>query len=119
MQHISKWIAAALVFATVAASAADATADAPPLWPKLSFDTVASVDYASMSSNTGPDRGPGFVFWSDSTLLVDFTDALSLTGLLQFKPREPLSEDNPNQDLFINRGLNRREGGKMKELYLR
>jgi hypothetical protein len=92
---------------------------ATALWPKLSFDTVASLDYAHMSSNTGPDRGPGFVFWSDSTLLIDFNESLSLNGLLQIKPRQPLDENNPNQDLFINRGLNRREGGKMKELFLR
>src|SRR5690349_6372894 len=46
-------------------------------WPKVSFDTVASLDYAGMSSSTGPDRGPGFVFWSDSTLQVEFSPALS------------------------------------------
>ncbi|MDR0782028.1 MAG: hypothetical protein LBF16_15315 [Pseudomonadales bacterium] len=89
------------------------------LFPTLSFDTLVSIDYAHMSSNTGPSRGPGFVFWSDSTLQIEFDEELSLTGLLQIKPREPLPEDNPNNELFINRGLNRREGGMMKELYLR
>ncbi len=97
--------------------------DATPVevggWPKISFDTVASVDYAHMGVKDGPDRGPGTVFWSDSTLLVEFNDALSLDGLFQFKPRQPLAATNPNRDLFINRGLDRREGGKMKELYLR
>ncbi len=88
-------------------------------WPKVSFDSVMSLDYAHMSSSTGPDRGPGFVYWDDSTLLVEFNDALSLDGLFQFKPRQPLSGDNPNKDLFINRGLDRDEGGKMKELYIR
>jgi hypothetical protein len=88
-------------------------------WPKISFDTMASLDYAHMSSSTGPDRGPGFVLWSDSTLLVEFNDALSLDGLFQVKPRQPLPATNPNKDLFINRGLDRKEGGKMKELYLR
>lgn len=88
-------------------------------WPKFSFDTVASLDGAYMATHTGPDRGPGAVFWSDSTLLLEFNDTLSLDGLFQFKPREPLPADNPNKDLFINRGLNREEGGKMKELYIR
>ncbi len=88
-------------------------------WPKLSFDSVVSLDYAGMTSNTGPDRGPGFVVWDDSTLLLEFNDALSLDGLFQFKPRAPLADTNPNKDLFINRGLNRKEGGKMKELYFR
>jgi hypothetical protein len=88
-------------------------------WPKISFDTVASLDYAHMSSSTGPDRGPGLVFWADSTFLAEFNDTLSVDGLFQFKPREPLAASNPNQDLFINRGLNRKEGGKMKELYVR
>ena len=88
-------------------------------WPKISFDTLASVDLSAMSSNTGFDRGPGVTFWSDSTLLVEFNDALSLDGLLQVKPRAPLPASDPNQDLFINRGPGRREGGKMKELYVR
>jgi hypothetical protein len=88
-------------------------------WPKISFDSVVSVDYAHMSSSTGPDRGPGPVLWDDSTLLVEFNDALSLDALFQVKPRAPLPEDNPNKDLFINRGLNRDEGGKFKELYIR
>lgn len=88
-------------------------------WPKISFDTVASLDYAHMSSSTGPDRGPGPVLWADSTFLAEFDETLSVYGLFQFKPREPLAASNPNQDLFINRGLNRKEGGKMKELYVR
>ena len=88
-------------------------------WPKISFQTIASVDFAQMTSKEKPERGPGAVLWSDSILLVDFSDELSLDGLFQFKPREPLAVSNPNRDLFINRGLNRREGGKMKEFYVR
>jgi hypothetical protein len=38
---------------------------------------------------------------------------------LQVTSTGPLAADNPNNELFINRGLDRREGGKMKELYLR
>ena len=88
-------------------------------WPKISFDSLASLDYAGMSSPTGPDRGPGLVLWDDSTFLAEFNGTLSVDGLFQFKPRAPLVASNPNQDLFINRGLNREEGGKMKELYVR
>jgi hypothetical protein len=88
-------------------------------WPKFSFNNLASLDYAQMSSRTGPGRGPGFAFWSDTTMLVEFNDSLSLDGLFQFKPRAPLPATNPNRDLFINRGLDRAEGGKMKELYVR
>lgn len=91
----------------------------PGGWPKISFDTVASLDYARMSSSTGPNRGPGPVLWDDSTFLAEFNDTVSLDGLFQFKPREALASSNPNQDLFINRGLNRKEGGKMKEFYVR
>ncbi len=88
-------------------------------WPKISFDTLVSVDAAQMHSTTGPNRDPGLVLWSDSTLLVEFDDALSVDALFQFKPREPLPASNPNNSLFINRGLDRQEGGKMKELYVR
>ena len=88
-------------------------------WPKISFDILGSVDYANMGSNTGPGRKTGFVAWADATLLLEFNDALSVDGLFQFKPRQPLAGSNPNRELFINRGLERREGGKMKELYVR
>ena len=100
-------------------AAAGADAEGVGSWPKLSFDTIASLDYAGLGSDTGPGRGPGFVFWADSTFLAEFNDKLSLDGLFQFKPREPLAADNPNKDLFINRGPGREEGGKMKELYVR
>jgi hypothetical protein len=110
------------LIALFAAAPAFAQADQPAEvggWPKLSLDTLASVDYAQMSSTTGPGRRPGLVFWSDSTLLVEFNDTLSLDGLFQVKPRAPLLASNPNKDLFINRGPDRAEGGKMKELYIR
>lgn len=88
-------------------------------WPKISFDTLASVDYVRLSSSSGPGRGPGLVLWSDSTLLVELNDALQIDSLFQVKPRQPLPANNPNKDLFINRGLDRKEGGKLKELYVR
>ena len=107
---------------TEAAPAASIIMPVPPAevggWPKVSWDNVMSVDYAHMSSNTGPDRGPGLVYWDDSTVLVEFNDNLSLSGWYQFKPRAP-TPDNANRDVFINRGLNREEGGKVKELYIR
>ncbi len=89
------------------------------VWPKVSFDTLASLEYVRLNAENGPDRGPDAVLWSDTTLLVEFNDALSVDGLFQFKPREPLDAGDPNKDLFINRGGDRREGGKMKELYIR
>jgi hypothetical protein len=46
-------------------------------------------------------------------------DSLSIDGLLQFKPRQPLPASDPNHELFINQGPGRREGGKMKELFVR
>ncbi|WP_404710146.1 hypothetical protein [Sphingomonas sp. MMS24-J13] len=98
-----------------------ADGDAQPIgdFPKLSFDTLFNFELAGMSASAGPSRHfmPSLRF--DSTLLVDLTDQLSLDGLFQFKPRQPLSASDPNQNLFINQGAGRREGGKMKELYLR
>src|SRR5689334_12096035 len=44
--------------ATHAAANGDQTVDVGG-WPKVSFDSVISLDYAHMSSKTGPDRGPG------------------------------------------------------------
>ena len=102
--------------------AAPQPADAPATdeaWPKVSFDILASIDYANMGSKTGPGRKTGAVVWADATLLLEFNNTLSLDGLFQFKPRQPVAASNPNNELFINRGLDRREGGKMKELYFR
>jgi hypothetical protein len=118
--HRVRW-AALLACTSITPAFAQTAADtlATNLWPKISFDTVVAIDSARMNSSTGPDRDPGFVFWADSTLLVDIDDTLSINGLFQFKPRAPLPADNPNNVLFINRGLDREEGGKMKELYVR
>jgi hypothetical protein len=80
---------------------------------------VAGLDYAGLHARRGPNRRAEFSLRLDSTLLVEFNDALSLDGLFQFKPRQPLPAGDPNRDLFINQGAGRREGGKMKELYLR
>ncbi|MEO6339237.1 MAG: hypothetical protein ABIO39_04275 [Caulobacteraceae bacterium] len=88
-------------------------------WPKISFDTVGNLEYAGLGADRGKGRGPDVKLRFDSTLLVEFNDALSLDALFQFKPREPLSPSDPNRDLFINQGAGRKEGGKMKELYIR
>jgi hypothetical protein len=93
--------------------------DAVGTWPRISFDTQANVEYAGVNAKSGPDRGGDFKLRFDSTLLLEFNDALELDALFQFKPREPLSATDPNKDLFINQGPGRREGGKMKELYFR
>jgi hypothetical protein len=104
--------------ASAAAQAPD-PAEGVGSWPKVSFDTLASLEYAGLDARSGPDRGPDFKFRSDSTLAIDFSDALTLYALFQFKPRAPLSASDPNQNLYINQGPGRQEGGKMKELYFR
>jgi hypothetical protein len=88
-------------------------------WPKISFDTLASLEYAGMRAPSGPGRGPDLNLRLDSTFLAEFNDTLSLDGLFQVKSRSPLDPNDPNKDLFINQGAGRREGGKMKELYVR
>ncbi len=88
-------------------------------YPKVSFNTLANLELAGFAAADGPSRGPGPSLRFDSTLLVNFSDALSVDGLFQFKPRQPLRADDPNKDLFINQGAGRREGGKVKELYVR
>jgi hypothetical protein len=88
-------------------------------WPKISFDTVASLEYAGLRAPGGRNRGPDVNLRSDSTFLAEFNDTLSLDGLFQVKSRSPFDPADPNKDLFINQGAARREGGKMKELYIR
>ena len=103
-----------------AATAAEAPADpVVGAWPKISFDTLAMLEYSSLRAASGTSRGPGLSLRFDSTALIEFNDALSLDGLFQFKPREPRPLTDPNRDLFINQGAGRAEGGKMKELYVR
>jgi hypothetical protein len=88
-------------------------------YPKISFDTLASVELTGMSASSGPGRGPTLYPRFDSTLLVDFNDQLSFDALFQFKARQPRPATDPNKDLFINQGAGRRVGGKFKELYVR
>ena len=105
--------------ATKKPEAADAAMEGVGAWPKVSFDTLGNVEYAGVNARSGPDRGADVKLRFDSTLLVEFNDALSLDALFQFKPRAPLDPNDPNHDLFINQGPGREEGGKMKELYFR
>ncbi len=88
-------------------------------FPKISLDTLANLELAGMSARRGPSRDAEPSLRLDSMLLVDFTDALSVDALFQFKPRKPLAVSDPNKDLFINQGAGRAEGGKLKELYVR
>lgn len=96
-------------------------ADMPEVggWPKISFDTLASLEYAGLRAQGGRNRGPDLNLRLDSTFLAEFNDTLSLDGLFQVKSRSPLNPNDPAKDLFINQGAGRREGGKMKELYVR
>ena len=88
-------------------------------WPKIGFDTVASVEFAGLNAPGGRNRGPDANLRMDSTFLAEFNDTLSLDGLFQVKSRSPFDPDDPNKDLFINQGAGRREGIKTKELYVR
>ena len=88
-------------------------------YPKLSFDTLFSVEAAGFLPRDGGARGPGPSLRFDSTALYEVNDKLSIDALFQFKPRQPLGFDDPNNQLFINQGAGRREGGKFKELYVR
>ncbi|MDB5475955.1 MAG: hypothetical protein JWP49_1466 [Phenylobacterium sp.] len=114
--------------ATIAApSPASRAPPAPPpaameglnVWPKIAWETIATVEYAGFQAAGPPSRGPDAKLWVDSTLIVQLSDGLSIDGLFQFKPRQPLPATDPNKDLFINQGPRRSEGGKMKELYVR
>ncbi len=88
-------------------------------FPKFTFGTLANFEVAGLSASDGPSRPARPSLRFDSTALLNLSDELSIDGLFQFKPRQPLSPDDPNKDLFINQGAHRREGGKMKELYVR
>jgi hypothetical protein len=88
-------------------------------YPKISFNTIASVELTGLAADSGPGRGPTLYPRFDSTLLVDVNDQLSFDALFQFKARQPRPATDPNQFLFINQGAGRRVGGKFKELYVR
>ncbi len=98
---------------------ADADTDAIGDFPKVSVSTLANLEGAGFAASSGPGRGPSASLRFDSTALVNLSDDLSVDGLFQFKPRQPLRADDPNNELFINQGAGRREGGKVKELYVR
>src|SRR4051812_27995616 len=78
-----------------AAAAEKHEAEAVGDWPRVSFDTLASLEYAGMRAASGTSRGPGLSLRFDSTGLIEFNDMLSLDGLFQFKPREPRPRSDP------------------------
>jgi hypothetical protein len=88
-------------------------------WPKIAFETIAALEYGGINFDNGPARGPDVKLWFDSTFIAQINANLSLDGLFQFKPRQPLSASDPNQQLFINQAPGLEEGGKMKELFVR
>lgn len=88
-------------------------------WPKYGLETIGSLEFARARMDDGTHRGPDAKLRLDSTFLVEFSNKLSLDGLFQFKPRQPLATDDPNKELYTNQGPGRREGGKFKELYVR
>ena len=70
-------------------------------YPKLSFDTLFNAELAGFSPRQGDPRGPGPSLRFDSTALYEVNDKLSIDALFQFKPRQPLGADDPNNQLFI------------------
>src|ERR1700736_1797117 len=88
-------------------------------WPKISFASVGVLEYGGMKAESGPGRDAELALRLDSTFLIEFNDTLSIDGLFQFKPRQPLPQNDPNRELFINQAAEREEGGRMKELYIR
>jgi hypothetical protein len=88
-------------------------------FPKIGFETIATLEYGGTTADSGSGRHADTKLWVDSTFLLELSDELSVDGLFQFKPRQPISASNPNNQLFINQAPGRREGGKMKELYVR
>ena len=88
-------------------------------FPKIGFETIASLEAGGVTLDSGGSRGPDVKLWVDSTFLAQLNDSLSVDGLFQFKPRQALSATDPNRDLFINEAPGRSEGGKFKELYVR
>jgi hypothetical protein len=83
-------------------------------WPKISFDTLASLEFAGMRAPSGPGRGPDVNLRSDSTLLVEFDDALSLDACSRSsrarpcRPRTPTGTCSSTRALGATRGVSSR-----------
>ena len=88
-------------------------------YPKISFETLFNGEIAGLAATQGPGRGPAASLRVDSRFLYNLSDSLLIDGLFQYKPREPRPADDPNRGLYTNQGAGRREGGKLKELYIR
>jgi len=88
-------------------------------YPKFSWETLFNGEIAGLAATHGPGRGPAPSLRVDSRVLYNFSDSLLIDGLFQYKPREPRPAEDPNRGLYTNQGAGRREGGKMKELYIR
>lgn len=101
------------------ATAMDMGAEPIKSYPKLTFDTLANLEFSGLAADNGPSRGPQPYLRFDTTISAATSDALNFYGLFQFKAREPRPASDPNADLFVNQGAGRKVGGKFKELYLR
>lgn len=97
----------------------DMGADTVGSYPKFSLDTIANFEVSGLDASSGPDRPIQPYLRFDTIGTVDVNEQLTVYGLFQFKARAPRPIDDPNRDLFVNQGAGRREGGKMKELYVR
>jgi suppressor of ftsI len=88
-------------------------------WPKFSLATIAVLEESQLNASGAPTHGPEPALRLDSTLLAEINSSLSVDALYQFKPRQPRALSDPNNQLFINQGVGRAEGGRLKELYVR
>ena len=88
-------------------------------WPKIGFETVGAVEWGGLSASSGPDRSASFDFRFDSTALLELDDSTQIDALFQYKSKQPRPASDPNAGLFSNQGAGRRNGGRLKELYLR
>lgn len=97
----------------------DMGADTVGSFPKFSLATIANLEGSGLYASSGPARPFQPYLRFDTVATVDVNEQLTVYGLFQFKARAPRPADDPNRDLFVNQGAGRREGGKMKELYVR
>jgi FtsP/CotA-like multicopper oxidase with cupredoxin domain len=88
-------------------------------WPKMGLATLAVLEESGLNAAGAAKHGPEPALRVDSAFLDEVNSSLSIYGLFQFKPRQPRPQNDPNRELFINQGVGRAEGGRLKELYVR
>jgi hypothetical protein len=87
-------------------------------WPKVGFETVASLEYFNFSPK-GLENDDGVGLRVNSSALVEFNPDWSLSATAQFKPLEEPDPADPIGDLLENQAGRRKPGLFMKEIYVR